>query len=149
MFQIGLMTKMIKTSIIKIMIKTSIIKIKNNDQLCALRCIAVGIAFLNKNKNSKLTYRRIRENQDRQCLELAQLISHDVDKPCNIKEIMAVETLLVDYQILIISYESDIEFITLVLIKKRESFYCTTKIIMTSSNHCLHFSIKKNFVLFV
>ena len=69
--------------------KQSIIKIKNNDQLCALRCIAVGIAFLNKNKNSKLTYRRIRENQDRQCLELAHLISHDVDKPCYIKEIMS------------------------------------------------------------
>ena len=71
----------------------------------------VGIAFLNRNKNSKLTYRRIRKNQDRQCLELAHLISHDVDKPCNIKEIMAVETLLVEYQILIISYESDFEFI--------------------------------------
>ena len=96
--------------------KDCIIKVKNTDNLCALRCIVIGIAHNNylENPNLKNEYeyiiKRNKNKQTRETYILADALSIIINHKCSIHEIMKAEKYLEIYQILVISGE-DFDFV--------------------------------------
>ena len=96
--------------------KDCIIKVKNIDNLCALRCIVIGIAHNNflENPNLKNEYDNIiKSNKNKQTREtyiLADALSINVNHKCSIVEIKKAEEYLEIYQLLVISGE-DFDFV--------------------------------------
>ena len=96
--------------------KYCIIKVKNTDNLCALRCIVIGIAHNNylENPNLKNEYdyiiKRNKNKQTRETYILADALSININHKCSIHEIIKAEVYLEIYQILEISGE-DFDFV--------------------------------------
>ena len=98
--------------------KDCIVKIRNDDNMCALRCIVVGIAHNNyiQDKSKRNEYKQIiNSNQSKkptiESQRLAKEMNIDLNVKCSIAEIKRAEEYLKIYQMLVISSENDFEFI--------------------------------------
>ena len=98
--------------------KQSIIQIKNEDNLCAVRAIAVGIALAESKRDYSLIneYKQIINNkqskkQTLRAQELAKAIGFNQDMTATLDIIKKVEEYIKNYQILIISKDEDYQFV--------------------------------------
>ncbi len=98
--------------------KRSIVEIKNDDNLCALRAIVVGIALAESKKDcsSINEYKQIINNkqskkQTLRAQELAKAIGFNQDMTATLEIIKKVEEYIKTYQILIISKDEDYQFV--------------------------------------
>jgi hypothetical protein len=87
--------------------KYSIKKIINNDNLCALRAILLGKAYVENHPNKyKFTQPNNKEFNDMVNM-VANLLQLNPNKMCGIEEIVQIEKALINYQITVIKKEAN------------------------------------------
>ena len=93
--------------------KKSIIKINNNDNLCAFRCIVVGMALADKTNHNSSYYKQIRSDKPSLQTHMAKVLANKInfqEQTCTLEHIKAVERIIENYQILIVD-ETTFEFV--------------------------------------